>query len=85
MVTMREGLNGLEGAVKESGTSILMNRTVDLELVREYKPDLVVWAPGALQNIPEIPGLNDQYTMTSLEFFRGEKDVQAGYTLAQSY
>jgi len=73
--TMREGLHGLARAVKESGTSILTNRTVDLELVREYKPDLLVWATGAMQNIPEIPGLHDQYTMTSLEFFRGEKEV----------
>jgi pyruvate/2-oxoglutarate dehydrogenase complex dihydrolipoamide dehydrogenase (E3) component len=48
---------------------------VDRELVREYKPDLLVWATGAVQNIPEIPGLHDQYTMTSLEFFRGEKEV----------
>jgi len=74
--TMKEGLNGLERAVKESGASILMNTTVDLELVREHEPDLLVWATGALQNIPEIPGLDDQYTMTSFEFFRGEKAVQ---------
>jgi len=73
--TMREGLQGLERAVRESGTSILTNRTVDRELVREYKPGLLVWATGAVQNIPEIPGLHDQYTMTSLEFFRGEKEV----------
>jgi len=73
--TMREGLQGLERAVRESGTSILTNRTVDRELVEEYKPDLLVWATGAIQNIPEIPGLHDQYTMTSLEFFRGEKEV----------
>jgi 2,4-dienoyl-CoA reductase-like NADH-dependent reductase (Old Yellow Enzyme family)/thioredoxin reductase len=74
--TMKEGLGGLERALEESGASILMNTTVDLEVVRKYKPDLLVWATGALQNIPEIPGLHDQHTMTSLEFFRGEKDVR---------
>jgi len=74
--TMREGLAGLERAAKESGASILMNRTVDLELVREYKPALLVWATGALQNIPEIPGLRDQYTMTAMELFRGEREVR---------
>jgi len=73
--TMREGLHGLERAVKASGASILTNRTVDLELVREYTPDILVWATGAMQNIPDIPGLRDQYTMTSLEFFRDEKEV----------
>jgi 2,4-dienoyl-CoA reductase-like NADH-dependent reductase (Old Yellow Enzyme family)/thioredoxin reductase len=74
--TMRDCLHGLERAVEQSGTSILTNRTVDPELVREYKPNLLVWATGAIQNIPEIPGLGDQYTMTSLEFFRGEKEVR---------
>ena len=73
--TMKEGLAGLERTLEESGASTLMNRTVDLELVRKYAPDLLVWATGALQNIPEIPGLHDQYAMTSLEFFRGEKEV----------
>jgi 2,4-dienoyl-CoA reductase-like NADH-dependent reductase (Old Yellow Enzyme family)/thioredoxin reductase len=73
--TMREGLHGLERAVEESGASILTNSTMDPQLMREYKPDLLVWATGALQNMPEIPGLHDQYTMTAFEFFRGEKDV----------
>jgi pyruvate/2-oxoglutarate dehydrogenase complex dihydrolipoamide dehydrogenase (E3) component len=68
-------LQGLERAVRDSGTSILMNRTVDRDLVKEHKPDLLVWATGAMQNIPEIPGLDNQYTMTSLEFFRGKKEV----------
>ncbi len=72
---MKDGLDGLERTLKNSGTSIIMGRTVDPELVREYMPDLLVWATGALQNIPEIKGLDDQYTMTSLEFFRGEKQV----------
>jgi cation diffusion facilitator CzcD-associated flavoprotein CzcO len=47
----------------------------DAALVREIKSDFLVWATGALQNIPEIPGLNDQYAMTALEFFRGKKGV----------
>ena len=72
---MRDGLKGFERAVGESGASILLNTTVDAVLVREIQPDLLVWATGALQNIPDIPGLNGQHTMTSLEFFRGEKEV----------
>jgi 2,4-dienoyl-CoA reductase-like NADH-dependent reductase (Old Yellow Enzyme family)/thioredoxin reductase len=72
---MRDGLKGLQRAVEESGASILLNRTTDVALVREIKPDLLVWATGALQNIPEISGLKDQHTMTALEFFRSEKEV----------
>jgi pyruvate/2-oxoglutarate dehydrogenase complex dihydrolipoamide dehydrogenase (E3) component len=29
-----------------------------------------------VQNIPDIPGLDDQYTMTALEFFRDVKQVR---------
>ena len=72
---MRDGLKGLQRAVEESGASILLNRTTDAALVREIKPDLLVWATGALQNIPEISGLKDQHTMTALEFLRREKEV----------
>jgi len=73
--TMKDGLEALEKAVEESGASILTSRAVDPGLVKEHEPDLLVWATGAVQNIPEIPGLGEQYTMTSLEYFRGEKEV----------
>jgi NADPH-dependent 2,4-dienoyl-CoA reductase/sulfur reductase-like enzyme len=73
---MKEGLGGLVRAVKESGASVILNRAVDAILVREAQPDLLVWSTGAVQNIPEIPGLSEQYTMTALEFFRGEKEVR---------
>jgi 2,4-dienoyl-CoA reductase-like NADH-dependent reductase (Old Yellow Enzyme family)/thioredoxin reductase len=73
---MRDGLNGLEQAVKESGATVLLNRTVDAAFVRNAQPDLLVWAVGALQKEPEIPGLKDQYTMTASEFFRGEKKAR---------
>jgi 2,4-dienoyl-CoA reductase-like NADH-dependent reductase (Old Yellow Enzyme family)/thioredoxin reductase len=73
---MRDGLKGLEQAVKDSGATVLLNRTVDAAFVRDAQPDLLVWATGALQNEPQIPGLRDQYTMTALEFFRGEKNAR---------
>jgi len=52
-----------------------MNRPVDPALIQEIQPDLMVWATGAVQNIPEIKGLDDQHVMTSLEYFHGEKEV----------
>ena len=73
--SMREGLAGLEQAVKGCGARILLGKTVNEALVSEEGPDLFVWATGASQNIPEIPGLNDQYRMSALEFFKGEKEV----------
>ncbi|MBW1861636.1 MAG: FAD-dependent oxidoreductase [Deltaproteobacteria bacterium] len=73
---MKQGLDTIKGSVKASSASILMNRSVDAALVREIQPDLLVWAIGAVQNIPEIKGLGNQYVMTSIEYFQEEKEVR---------
>jgi 2,4-dienoyl-CoA reductase-like NADH-dependent reductase (Old Yellow Enzyme family)/thioredoxin reductase len=74
--SMKEGLERLERAVKENGASILLKRAVEAALVKELQPDLLVWATGTFQNIPEIPGLDHQHTITALDFFTGEKEVR---------
>ncbi|MEA3280432.1 MAG: NADH:flavin oxidoreductase [Thermodesulfobacteriota bacterium] len=73
---MKQGLDAIEHTVKASGTSILMNRAVDAALVSEVQPDLLVWAIGAVQNIPEIKGLDNQHVMTSIEYFQGKKEIK---------
>jgi 2,4-dienoyl-CoA reductase-like NADH-dependent reductase (Old Yellow Enzyme family)/thioredoxin reductase len=73
---MKQGLDTIERNVKTSLGSILMNRPVDEALVKEIQPDLLVWATGAIQNIPEINGLGDQHVMTSIEYFQDEKEVK---------
>ncbi len=73
---MKRTLDSLEHSVKTSGASVLLQRSVDAELVNDIRPDLLVWATGATQYIPEIPGLEDQWTLTSLDFFQGRKDVR---------
>ena len=78
---MKEGLTGLEQAVKRCGASIIFNKTVDATLVNEFQPDLLVWATGSVQNIPDIPGLEKQYTITSLEYFKGNKEVRGPHVL----
>jgi len=72
---MKQGLNTMERSLKDCGASLLMNRPVDAALIQEIQPDLMVWATGAVQNIPEITGLDDQHVMTSIEYFQGEKEV----------
>jgi len=72
---MRDGLKGLEETLRRSGVPILLNRGVDAALVQEIHPDLLVWATGALQHTPGIPGIENQYAMTALEFLSGEKEV----------
>ena len=73
---MKDGLDTIEHYIRADNISILLNRTVDADLVKEIKPDLVVWATGAVQNIPEIQGLDSQYTMTSLEYFQDKKEIR---------
>jgi 2,4-dienoyl-CoA reductase-like NADH-dependent reductase (Old Yellow Enzyme family)/thioredoxin reductase len=73
--TMKDGLDGLIHAVNSSGTTIRLKRCVDADLIDEIKPDLLVWAVGASQNIPVIPGLDNQNVMTSVEYFNKQKEV----------
>ncbi|MDL1987514.1 MAG: NAD(P)/FAD-dependent oxidoreductase [Deltaproteobacteria bacterium] len=73
---MKEGLDSLKHLARASGASILMNRAVDAVLVREIQPDLLVWATGAVQNILEIKGLDNQHVMTSIEYLQGKKDIK---------
>jgi len=73
---MKQGLDTIEHSVKASEASVLMNRSVDAALIQEVQPDLLIWATGAVQNIPEIKGLDNQYVMTAIEYFQGEKEVK---------
>ncbi|MBW1644110.1 MAG: FAD-dependent oxidoreductase [Deltaproteobacteria bacterium] len=74
--SMQEGLDNLEYLVKANTESVILGRAVDADLIDEISPDLLVWATGAVQNIPEIKGLSSQYSMTSLEYFNGDKPVK---------
>jgi thioredoxin reductase len=73
---MKEGLDHLAFCVNASAETVLTGKPVDMDLVAELKPDLLVWATGAHQKIPQIQGLDNQYTMTSLEYFSGSKPVK---------
>jgi len=71
---MKAGLEGFEAQVKKN-VPILMGTAVTEDLMKKVKPDILVWATGVMQNIPGIEGLGNQNSMTSLEYFKGEKPV----------
>jgi 2,4-dienoyl-CoA reductase-like NADH-dependent reductase (Old Yellow Enzyme family)/thioredoxin reductase len=71
---MRQGLESMARRVKDAG-AVLLEQEVDAAFVENLKPDLLVWAVGAVQNIPEIPGLDQQYALTALEYFGGSREV----------
>jgi 2,4-dienoyl-CoA reductase-like NADH-dependent reductase (Old Yellow Enzyme family)/thioredoxin reductase len=73
---MKQGLDSMERNLRTRLDAIVMNRPVDAGFVREIHPDLLVWATGAVQNIPDIPGLGDQHVMTSIAYFQGEKEIK---------
>jgi len=73
---MQNGLENLDMRVRAKVDKVLFNKTVGAKLVQKIKPDLLVWATGAIQNIPDIEGLETQHVINSLEYFKGEKQVQ---------
>jgi len=73
---MQDGLDNLEYCVNANVDSVITGQPVSAELVGRVQPDLLVWATGAVQNIPDIAALDSEYTMTSLEYFKGEKPVK---------
>ena len=78
---MQDGLDTLADCVKTTAEAVLTDRAVDADLIGDIQPDLLVWATGAFQNIPDIQGLGSQYTMTSLEYFSGAKPVKGSRVL----
>ncbi|MBN2062078.1 MAG: FAD-dependent oxidoreductase [Deltaproteobacteria bacterium] len=73
---MKETLDSFERSLLATEATILTGREVDAALVEDINPDLLVWATGALQNIPEIEGLEKQHRLTSIEYFKGLKDIK---------
>ncbi len=72
---MKDGLQAMQREVAEAA-EVFTGRAVDAALVKEIQPDLLVWATGAVQNVPVIDGLEHQHTMTAVEYFRGDKQVK---------
>ncbi|MBN1664312.1 MAG: FAD-dependent oxidoreductase [Deltaproteobacteria bacterium] len=73
---MKDGLDGLIHVLHKSGLPVLINQEADGALVKKIRPDLVVWAVGAFQYVPEIDGLDKQYFMTAIDAFEKAKAIR---------
>ena len=73
---MKDGLEALVRSATTCGAAVSLSTTVDADYVRSLRPDLLVWAAGAVSNIPKIPGLEDQNTLTAEAFFKAQKEVR---------
>jgi 2,4-dienoyl-CoA reductase-like NADH-dependent reductase (Old Yellow Enzyme family)/thioredoxin reductase len=72
---MKAALDSLESSLRANVQNILTGVTVNAALAERMKPDLLVWAAGSVQNIPIIPGIENQYRLTSIEYLTGEKAI----------
>ena len=73
---MQDGLDNLTYSIGVSDVTVITGKPLDRDMISEIRPDLLVWAVGATQYIPEIRGLENQYHLTSLQYFRGEAPVK---------
>jgi 2,4-dienoyl-CoA reductase-like NADH-dependent reductase (Old Yellow Enzyme family)/thioredoxin reductase len=73
---MGDTLSSFERVLRAGNVTIMTGKEVESAIVEEIAPDLLVWAVGAFQNIPETPGLESVYKMTSIEYFQGKKEVK---------
>lgn len=73
---MKASLESFIGSFENTGVTVLKGRKVDAALARDIRPDLLVWAIGGVQNIPDISGLATTYTLTSIEYFNGQKEIR---------
>ena len=78
---MEPGLKTFEYYAESKIDSLMLKTEANSELVGRVKPDVLVWANGAVQNIPKITGMEDQYVITSLEYFNGTKKVKGNRIL----
>jgi 2,4-dienoyl-CoA reductase-like NADH-dependent reductase (Old Yellow Enzyme family)/thioredoxin reductase len=73
---MKDGLDAIVQSIKATAVSVLTDQAVDSHFINQIRPDLLVWATGAVQNIPSIEGLDDQHTLTAVEYFQGDKQIR---------
>ncbi len=72
---MFDCLKALKHEVVTNTEWVMLDRAFDTLLIQQLKPDLLVWATGAVQNIPLIQGLDGQNVLTSLQYFEGKLNV----------
>lgn len=78
---MSRTLKGLEHQLMHSAVKLHLSTKVTAELVKEKKPDQVIIAAGAVQNVPPIENLESQNWLTSLKYYSGLRSVSGNRVL----
>lgn len=71
----KEVITYYEGQFKKLGIKVLINTKVNLDLIKEYRPDVVIAACGSKPYIPGIPGLEQDNVVTAHDVLAGNVSV----------
>jgi 2,4-dienoyl-CoA reductase-like NADH-dependent reductase (Old Yellow Enzyme family)/thioredoxin reductase len=73
---MSDPINDLLSQNNFKDLRVMLSQKVDINLIRELKPDLLVWATGSRPRIPPFQGMNKDNLISCTQIFSGEKEVK---------
>jgi pyruvate/2-oxoglutarate dehydrogenase complex dihydrolipoamide dehydrogenase (E3) component len=65
----------LESQCKKTGVNIELNKEATPEIVKAYKPDVVIVATGASPLTPDIPGITKPHVVTAVDVLTGKAQI----------
>lgn len=68
-------IDWLERQCRKAGVSLELNREVSVEVIKRFKPDVVIWATGAKPLVPDISGINKSHVVTAEDILTGRLKV----------
>lgn len=63
----------LSSQIKKLGVTVILNKEINAEAVKDIKPDVVIWAAGTNLVAPEIDGINNKNVLSSIALHRYAK------------
>ncbi len=70
----------LKGQITKLGVKIQVNREVDESRIKDFKPDVVIWAAGGVPVLPPIPGIESKKVMKAADLYRQAKPFLRVFT-----
>ncbi len=60
----------LKTQITKLGVKVRLGKEVNLSVIEEIKPDVVILATGGIPTVPEIPGINKHKVVSSADLYR---------------
>jgi 2,4-dienoyl-CoA reductase (NADPH2) len=65
----------LKGQINKLGVKVQLGKEVDETLIKEMKPDVVVWAAGGVPVAPQVPGIDSKKVMKAADLYSRVKPL----------